>query len=470
MNNVFEKDQKTKLEKEKEEERKETLRVTGVIITMLVFIILFTIMLFYSGSLTTYITNYISSAGMDPNKQTPYVNMFLSLIAIFLYLGIFQLLSVLPDELKKFGMTQNKPFDLPFNFDLGNGYTLTEISGMISEFTFYFFIMVIFIFFNFNSGEANNAIFMLANVAFLYYMFIMLIIINIAQPQPGSTISNLDIAITAFVVFSFMAMVALYTKVTSDAEAMNLFKTFLPLPELNFIFRLIMFIPCIFIYTINFFRYQTDPGVTPPTILILLVINIFVITGYVIYKNIKPDVTKLILNEPIYLNRKQVLSAEDMILYEQELKRYKYSLSFWVNINRVKSRDKDIKILELSNKLKVLYNEASGELTVEYMKEDGDQGNSNYEKYLGTNNFPLQKWNHIILNYNSGILDVFLNNKLLFSQSGVIIKNSRNEIHSGEDDGLTGGICHVKYFNRVLTLDEIDRFYHRYKNSNPPVV
>jgi len=104
------------------------------------------------------------------------------------------------------------------------------------------------------------------------------------------------------------------------------------------------------------------------------------------------------------------------------------------------------------------------------MKEDGELGNSNYEKYLGTNNFPLQKWNHIILNYNSGILDVFLNNKLLFSQSGVIIKNSRNEIHSGEDDGLTGGICHVKYFNRVLTLDEIDRFYHRYKNSNPPVV
>ena len=338
----------------------------------------------------------------------------------------------------------------------------------IIGFTFYFFIMVIFIFFNFNTGEANNAIFILANVMFVYFMFIMMIVINIAQPQPGSTISNVDIVITAFVAFSIMGMFALYTKVITDDKAMDLFKTFLPLPELNFIFRLIMFIPCIFIYTINFFRYQMDPAVTPPTILILLVINILVITGYILSKTIKPDVTKLILNEPIYLNRKQKLSEEDMLLYDRDIKKYKYSLSFWVNINRVKSRDKDIEILELSNKLKVLYNESSGELTVEYVKENGTT--NDWEKYLGTNNFPLQKWNHIILNYNSGILDVFLNNKLLFSQSGVIIKNSRNIISSGEDSGLTGGICHVKYFNRVLTLDEIDRFYHKYKNSNPPVV
>ena len=469
MNNIFEKDQQTKLEKEKEEERKETLKVTGLVITMLIFLVLFIIMLFYSGSLKDYLTKYISTAELTAGKTSPYINMVLSLIGIFLYVGIFKLLYALPDELKKFGMKQNSSFDLPFNFDLGNGYTLTEISSMISEFTYYFFIVVIFIFFNFQTGEANNAIFILANVTFLYYMFIMFIIINIAQPQSGSTISNLDIVITGFVAFSCMAMVALYSKVVSDEESMDLFKTFLPLPELNFIFRLIMFIPCMFIYTINFIRYQTDPGVTPPTILILLVINIFIITGYIVYKNIKPDITKLILNEPIYLNRKQILSEEDMLLYDRDIKKYKYSLSFWVNINRVKSRDKDINILELSNKLKVLYNESSGELTVEYVKEDG-RLNYNWEKYLGTNNFPLQKWNHIILNYNSGILDVFLNNKLLFSQSGVIIKNSRNKIISGEDDGLTGGICHVKYFNRVLTLDEIDRFYHKYKKANPPIV
>jgi len=468
MNNIFEKDQQTKLEKEKEEERKETLKVTGVVIATLLFLVLFIIVLFYSGSLKDYLTRYVSNTAIGQGKQSQYVNMFLSLIGIFLYIGIFKLLSALPDELKKFGMKQNSSFDLPFNFDLGNGYTLTEVSGMISEFTFYFFIMVIFIFFNFNTAEANNAIFMLANVMFVYFMFIMTIVINIAQPQPGSTISNVDMVITGFVAFSIMGMFALYTKVITDDKAMDLFKTFLPLPELNFIFRLIMFIPCIFIYTINFFRYQIDPGVTPPTILILLVINILVITGYILYKTIKPDVTKLILNEPIYLNRKEKLSEEDMLLYDRDIKKYKYSLSFWVNINRVKSRDKDIEILELSNKLKVLYNESSGELTVQYIKENGTT--DDWEKYLGTNNFPLQKWNHIILNYNSGILDVFLNNKLLFSQSGVIIKNSRNKIHSGEDNGLTGGICHIKYFNRVLTLDEIDRFYHKYKNSNPPVV
>ena len=65
-------------------------------------------MLFYSGSLKDYLTKYISTAELTAGKTSPYINMVLSLIGIFLYVGIFKLLYALPDELKKFGMKKVK--------------------------------------------------------------------------------------------------------------------------------------------------------------------------------------------------------------------------------------------------------------------------------------------------------------------------------------------------------------------------
>ena len=81
-----------------------------------------------------------------------------------------------------------------------------------------------------------------------------------------------------------------------------------------------------------------------------------------------------------------------------------------------------------------------------------------------------QKWNHIVVVYNGGTLDVFINNKLVSTESGIIPLKQYDIVSYGSDNGIYGGICNVKYFNEKLTRSEINMLYNTSKNNNPPVI
>jgi hypothetical protein len=85
-------------------------------------------------------------------------------------------------------------------------------------------------------------------------------------------------------------------------------------------------------------------------------------------------------------------------------------------------------------------------------------------------NFLLQKWNNIILNYNGGTLDVFLNGELVKSSIEVVpIYDFTDTLTIGEKDGLHGGICNIVYFNKPLTRTNIYYLYNMVKNLTPPI-
>ena len=86
-----------------------------------------------------------------------------------------------------------------------------------------------------------------------------------------------------------------------------------------------------------------------------------------------------------------------------------------------------------------------------------------------SNDFLLQKWNNIIVNYDGGTLDVFINNKLVISKNSVVPYMSFDQITSGATNGIQGGICNVKYYKRVLNISEIHQIYNSVKNKDPPI-
>ena len=82
----------------------------------------------------------------------------------------------------------------------------------------------------------------------------------------------------------------------------------------------------------------------------------------------------------------------------------------------------------------------------------------------------LQKWNNIIINYNGGTLDIFMNGKLIKSKINVVPYINNTALTVGKDDGINGDICNLIYYESPMSKSDIYRMYHIFKNKNPPVI
>ena len=61
----------------------------------------------------------------------------------------------------------------------------------------------------------------------------------------------------------------------------------------------------------------------------------------------------------------------------------------------------------------IVYNSSKNELQVRMQKDILE--NKNYTIYKDKD-IPLQRWNHVVFNYDGGTFDMFLNNKLVTSR------------------------------------------------------
>ena len=81
-----------------------------------------------------------------------------------------------------------------------------------------------------------------------------------------------------------------------------------------------------------------------------------------------------------------------------------------------------------------------------------------------------QRWNNIVINYDDGYLDVFLNGDLVGSLSGVTPYISFDNIISGSPNGILGGICNVTYYEKALKKNDIELSYKSLRDKNPPYI
>ena len=157
---------------------------------------------------------------------------------------------------------------------------------------------------------------------------------------------------------------------------------------------------------------------------------------------------KVLLREPKYLKTKKILANH------QELKTfgydiqydYDYSVSAWFFIRAQPPNFGDqyrrhTTILDYGGKPNISYNGLDNSLKITM-----DNGKHKKPVSYKVNNFPLQRWNNVVVSYSNGILDVFINSKLVTSIKGVVPYMSLDNITVGEDDGIAGGVCNVLYF------------------------
>ena len=162
---------------------------------------------------------------------------------------------------------------------------------------------------------------------------------------------------------------------------------------------------------------------------------------------------------------------------------YKYAISCWIFLNAstpstTSSSNTFTSILNFGNKPNVLYNVKTNTLMITMQQKnlkditknkliDFDE-NGNRIIYVDKNVL-LQKWNNLIINYNGGTLDIFMNGKLVKSSIEVVPYYSLDNLTIGENDGIKGGICNVVYFRHALNSKNIYYVYNSVKHLTPPV-
>ena len=257
----------------------------------------------------------------------------------------------------------------------------------------------------------------------------------------------------------------------------------------NMITNFIFYIPCLFSDSFDFIGKQIMGEINASTAgsLLMLLLAVIIIVVYFsfpsLFNKISSQGGQQLINQPVNLTRLNSLGTYEQLNGSNQFD-YQYAISSWIYIdaappNTSASYANFTSILNFGNKPNVLYKANENTLMITMQQKDLEKTTENklidYDEngariiYKNTN-IPLQKWNNIIINYNGGILDIFLNGELVKSVVGVVPYYTLDNLTVGQENGLNGGICNVVYFRKALTRSNIYYLYNTVKNKTPPVM
>lgn len=266
------------------------------------------------------------------------------------------------------------------------------------------------------------------------------------------------------------------------------------------IIDLLFYIPCLFSNTFDsVLNYSNKSlGVKGPDIggpgyftreknsFIMLFVAIILIVIYifapVLYNKILLQGGELLVNMPVNTNKTYSLGTYEE-LNGSDTFDYQYAISSWFFINSDapntnESYNKYTSILNFGSKPNIQYNGSTNSLMVTMEQKDLKQKTTNNLLEFDEegnrilfikHGILLQKWNNIIINYNGGILDIFLNGELVKSDIGVVPYYTLDNLTIGQDGGINGGMCNVVYFKKTLSAFNIYLLYNMIKSKTPPI-
>lgn len=224
----------------------------------------------------------------------------------------------------------------------------------------------------------------------------------------------------------------------------------------------LLYLPCLLISFVDYLKYQYNITTRPIIILCLmeiLFVFLYFVIPYVIQFVLTHDANQLV-KSPINLNNYNKLGTFQDLNYINNNINYKYSMSCWVYLDSFPpetnaSYSEFTSLINIGNKPNILFNVSLNKLLIK-MKVSADQEEILYES---TDIIRYQKWNHFVMNYDSGILDVFINNDLVASVQEVVPYKEFDIVSCGSNEGIHGGISNVLYFNHVLGKPKITSLY-----------
>ena len=311
-------------------------------------------------------------------------------------------------------------------------------------------------------------------------LIIFWLVYNIQQLSNTSSIVSFILNILLVIILMGLAYKTINVNLPSGNSKKNGF--------FNIIINLIFYIPCLFsglFDSIGGF-VAGEINATTAGSLIMLAIAIVLIVLYfttpLLINKFSLQGGKQLVNKPVYTSSQYSLGTYEELNNKSEYD-YQYAISFWVFLDAVgpntnASYEKYTSLLNFGDKPNVLYNGKTNTLMITMQQKNLQQTTTN--KFIEfddngnrilykTNDILLQKWNNIIINYNGGVLDVFLNGKLVKSDIEVVPYYTLDSLTIGENDGIKGGICNVIYFNKPLTTTKIYNLYNSVKFKTPPV-
>lgn len=370
---------------------------------------------------------------------------------------------------------------------------------------------------------------LLAYIAVCVSCYVMVYLANKLFPMKSGIIGQITGIVIVLLIL--MIFVSLFTKLkgenNSNFKISNSFINFI-LSFFSFLVEFVLYIPCK-LHDIILSIGSANKSINKTTIFFIILDIIFIllyIYGSYIRKHIylngittpnipellglssqyntKNLVSKVGLKFPITIKEYDmnvsnfIAASNDETMNNTENTIYNYSLSFWFYIDTNTpsasiAYSKYTPILSYGSTPIIFYNYLKQSLIVAstssnpiYPKLDltdvndpnGRYNDSNLKVIYETTTIPLQKWNNIVTVYNSSVVDIFINSKLIKSNISLspipenILTPSIPQINSltaGYTNGIYGKICNIIYYDKSIGLEQIERLYLSVKDNNPPI-
>jgi len=236
--------------------------------------------------------------------------------------------------------------------------------------------------------------------------------------------------------------------------------------------KVITYIPCLLLDLVDYLKYQYQ--ITTKPIMIVFIVELLLIGLYFIYpwivKHFLSHNSNQLVKEPVVLNNVTNLGSFSDVNYVDDKFQYKYAVSGWIYIDSFppetnSSYDEYTSLLNIGDKPNFLFNVTKNKLKI-MLKTQGNNESILYE----TDEFRMQKWNHVVVNYDGATMDIFINNELVSSTPGSIPYNSNTMMTCGTMNGIYGGVCNVNYFKEAISRAKITWLYSSVKKLNPPMI
>lgn len=259
----------------------------------------------------------------------------------------------------------------------------------------------------------------------------------------------------------------------------------------SLLFKMLIYVPCLFLDAVDFFKTELKLAQKQWTYVIIFIIEIILVALLFILPKAFDAVInhngEVILDSVLPLNVKsnpplQVTTTDSNNVETKSLTPsladntkngkpiYNYGISAWfyihqepLNTNNNYTHSGGVSILDFSKSPTINYDASNNLLNITV------SGATIPQLSQPKSQIPLQRWNHLFINFNNtGIMDVFLNNHLETSVPNVIPTLPTN-LTVGSASGIYGQACNVVYYRNVLGSDGISWIYNTHKYLNPPL-